>query len=159
MKKTSKSPIVLAILCAVGVHTVIFTDAGHRMQGAITESASTVNVSDSSLVLNEDTISLVVQKDISQATKINASLNYNGEAIALSQPKSSLGNIIIKNEDYSENISVTLAWPTDIAKGTVMATWKMTILVPEIHTINLSDVQIDSTTWIIKLSTKGTGEF
>jgi len=109
MKKTSKSPIVLAILCAVGVHTVIFTDAGHRMQGAITESASTVNVSDSSLVLNEDTISLVVQKDISQATKINASLNYNGEAIALSQPKSSLGNIIIKNEDYSENISVTLA--------------------------------------------------
>jgi hypothetical protein len=37
--------------------------------------------------------------------------------------------------------------------------WKITKSLPEIHTINLSDVQIESTEWVIKLSTQGTGEF
>ena len=86
MKKVRKtSPIILAVLCAVGVHTVLFTDAGHRMQGAITESSSYVSVSDSSLVLEGDTISLIIQKDITKVTEIGASLTYNDISLSLSK--------------------------------------------------------------------------
>jgi len=78
-KKHRTSSLILAILCAVGVHTVLFTDAGHRIQGDITKSSAEDSISDSSLVLDGNTISLIVQKDISRATKITASLTYNTE--------------------------------------------------------------------------------
>lgn len=37
-KRSIKAPIILAVLCAIGVHTVLFTDAGHRLQSSIIES-------------------------------------------------------------------------------------------------------------------------
>jgi len=158
MKKTRHaSPIILAVLCAVWVHTILFTDAGHRMQGAITETS--VEVSDSHLVRNNDTISLVVQKDIPKVTQITASLVYNSEWITLSQPESAFGKITRENEDYSENILLIFNTETDIKKGIELAKWKITKVLPEIHTVNLTDVQVESSLGTINLSTKGTGEF
>jgi hypothetical protein len=55
------------------------------MQGAITESSTDISVSDSSLILDGDTISFVVQKDISKAKKVNASLTYNDTSLSLSK--------------------------------------------------------------------------
>lgn len=158
MKKIHRaSPIILAVLCAVWVHTVLFTDAGHRIQGAITET--NVEVSDSHLIHNNDTISLVVQKDIPKVTQITASLVYNSEWIALSQPESDFGKITRENEDYSENILLIFNTETDIKKGTELAKWKITKVLPEIHTVNLTDVQAESSLGTINLSTEGTGEF
>jgi len=160
MKKKSKaSPIILAVLCAVWVHTILFTDAGHRIQGAITESWVSINTSDSSLILSGDTISLVVQKDITKVKKITASITYNNESITLSKPESTVGTITTKNEDYNQDITLALSPSKDITKGTVLVTWKITKVLPEIHTVNLSDVQVESSEWVINLSTRGTGEF
>ena len=160
MKKSRHtSPIILAVLCAVWVHTILSTDAGHRMQGAITESSTSVSVSDTSLQLNGDNISLVVQKDIPKVSKITASLLYNSESLSLSEPKTEVGDITKQAEEYSDTITIIFPTPTDITKGTTIAHWKITKVLPEIHTINLSDVQIESAEWIINLSTKGTGEF
>jgi hypothetical protein len=112
------------------------------MQGAITEAST--EVSDSSLILSEDTISLIVQKDIPKVTKISASLMYNTESITLSKAKSVLGNITQTTEDYSNDINISLDTPKDIKKGTALATWKITKSLPEIHTINLSEMQVES---------------
>jgi hypothetical protein len=115
------------------------------MQGAITESSSEVNTAHSHLVKNGDTISLILQKDISKANKITASIAYDNESLSLSQPESTLGTITVQNEDYSDTLQLTLSVSKDITKGTVLAMWKITKSLPEIHTINLSDVQIEST--------------
>jgi len=40
-----------------------------------------------------------------------------------------------------------------------VATWKIEKVLPEIHTVNLSGVNIETLDGIISLSTKGTGEF
>lgn len=158
MKKSRHaSPIILAVLCAVWVHTILFTDAGHRMQGAITEAGT--EISDSSLILEWDLVSLIVQRDIPKVTKISASLMYDTESMTLSEAKSILGNITDSTEDYSDNITIMFDAPKDIKKGTILATWKITKSLPEIHTINLSEVQIQSWEENISLSTRGTGEF
>lgn len=160
MKKIRKtSPVILAVLCAVGVHTVLFTDAGHRMQGAITESSADISVSDSSLILDGDTISFVIQKDIYQAKEITASLSYNDTSLTLSKPESSFGSIQNQSEEYTQDVIITSESPKDLKKWTVLAVWKITKILPEIHTINLSDVQVKTSEEIINLSTKGTGEF
>lgn len=156
-KKHRASPIILAVLCAVWVHTILFTDAGHRMQGAITEAST--EVSDSILILDGNTISLAVQKDIPSVSKIAASLVYDNESITLSQGQSVLGKITQTTEDYSNNMSITIASPKNLTKGTIVATWEITKSLPEIHTINLSEVQIESWEGNISLSTQGTGEF
>ena len=117
MKKVRKtSPIILAVLCALGVHTVLFTDAGHRMQGAITENSTDISMSDSSLVLDGDTISFVVQKDISQAKEITASLFYNDTSLTLSKPESSFGSIQNQTEEYTQNIMIISESPKDLKK-------------------------------------------
>jgi len=157
-KKYIKAPVILAILCAVGVHTVLFTDAGHRIQWAITESWVTIT-SDASLALNNWILSLKLQKDVTNATQITTSLGYNDEALVLSSPKSTLGAITIKNEDFSQNMTLILKNPTNLTKGTVLATWKVTKVLPEIQTINLSNTQIKTSEGTQDLSTEGTGEF
>lgn len=113
------------------------------MQGAITEAST--EASDSSLILNGDTISLVLQKNITQAKKITASILYDNTSITLSKPESTMGNITSTNEDFSDNITLNISTPKDIMKGTVLATWKVTKVLPQIHTVNLSDVQVEST--------------
>jgi hypothetical protein len=100
-----------------------------------------------------------VQKDISKAKKVNASLTYNDTSLSLSKWESSLGNIQDQAEEYTQDIIISFESPKEIKKWTVLATWKITKILPEIHTINLSDVQIETSEWKIYLSTKGTGEF
>lgn len=157
-KKSIKAPVILAILCAIGVHTVLFTDAGHRIQWAITESWVTV-MPDVALTLNNGTLSLKLQKDIPSATKITASLGYNDESLVLSSPESTLGVITIINEDFSQNMTLTLKNPINLSKGTILATWKVTKVLPEIQTINLTNTQIKTSDGTQDLSTEGTGEF
>ncbi len=157
-RKHHTSPIILALLCAVWVHTVLFTDTGHRLQGAITES-SEVSMSDSQLILNGDTVSLIVQKDITKVTRLTAALMYNDKSITLSKPESAFGKITEQSEDYNRVVTLAFTSPQDIKKGTTLAAWKITKVLPEIHTINLTDVQIESSEWLINLSTRGTGEF
>ncbi|MCB9806623.1 hypothetical protein H6768_01775 [Candidatus Peribacteria bacterium] len=53
MKKSRiTSPIILAVLCAVGVHTVLFTDTGHQLQSAIVESDTSSHAE--AHLINED---------------------------------------------------------------------------------------------------------
>ncbi len=157
-KKSIKAPVILAILCAVGVHTVLFTDAGHRLQWAITESGVTVTP-DAALVLKNGTLSLALKKDIANATKITASLGYDDGSLVLSSPESTAGIITTKNEDFSQNITITLKNPTNLPNNTILTTWKVTKVLPEIQTINLSDTHIETTAGTQSLSTEGTGEF
>jgi hypothetical protein len=71
-------------------------------------------------------------------------LIYDTESMSLSEAKSLLGTITQITEDYSDIITIVLNTPKDIKKGTTLATWKITKSLPEIHTINLSEVQIES---------------
>ena len=157
-KKSIKAPIILAILCAVGVYTVLFTDAGHRIQGAISESWVTVE-SDTSLIIKNEALSLMLKKDINNVTKITASLGYNDESLVLSAPESTSGTIRTENEDYSQQVIFNLDTPKNLSKGTILATWKITKVLPEIQTINLSEVQVVTSEGFQDLSTEGTGEF
>jgi hypothetical protein len=58
-KRSIKAPIILAILCAVGVHTVLFTDTGHRLQNSIIES-DTSSHAEAHLVADGATLALKV---------------------------------------------------------------------------------------------------
>ncbi len=85
-----------------------------------------------------------MQKDITKATRAVAVLMYNHESLSLSKPQSNFGKIIEQSEEYSNSITLTFSSPQDITQGTILATWEISEALPEIHTINLTDVQIES---------------
>jgi len=88
-KKSYKTPIILAILCAVGVNTVLFTDSGHRLQSAIVESDTTSHA-EAHLVTGEKSVSFRVNVTATNVTKIEGTLNYDDTSIILSNPVSSV---------------------------------------------------------------------
>jgi len=115
--------------------------------------------SDTSLIIKNEALSLMLKKDINNVTKITASLGYNDESLVLSAPESTSGTIRTENEDYSQQVIFNLDTPKNLSKGTILATWKITKVLPEIQTINLSEVQVVTSEGFQDLSTEGTGEF
>jgi hypothetical protein len=90
MKKHSlKTPIILAMLCAVGVHTVLFTDSGHRLQSAIVESDTTSHA-ETHLVASEKKLEFKVNVTATNVSKIEGTLNYDDTALILSDASSSV---------------------------------------------------------------------
>lgn len=158
-KKHLSSPIILAVLCAVWVHTVLFTDAWHRMQWAITETAIDKNTAESHLILTGDILTLVIEKDIQNVTKMTASLAYNEESLELIEGENSFGKIIKTPEESDQDITLISATPKNIKTGTPVIQWKIKRLLPEIHVINLSNVTFSTPEWEFYLSTRWTGEF
>jgi|GEM_PF-1064268 len=88
-KRKFKAPILLAVLCAVGVHTVLFTDSGHRLQSAIVESDMTSHA-EAHLVGDKTTLTFKVNVTATNVTKITGTLSYDDESIILSKPSSPL---------------------------------------------------------------------
>ena len=159
MKKRSiTSPIILAVLCAVGVHTVLFTDSGHRLQSAIVESDTTSHA-EAHLVASEKNVTFKVNVTATNVTKIEGTLNYDDESVILSNAVSSVWNITIADQDFSKKVTLTFPKPTNIQKGDTLVTWTMTPVLPEVHSINLTDVTITMTDGENPLTTEGTGEF
>lgn len=159
MKRRSiTSPIILAVLCAVGVHTVLFTDSGHRLQSAIVESDTTSHA-EAHLVASEKNVVFKVNVTATNVTRIEWTLNYDDESVILSNPVSSVWSIAIANQDFSKKVTLTFPKPTNIQKGDTLVTWTMTPILPEVHSINLTDVTITMTDGENPLTTEGTGEF
>lgn len=156
-----KTPsIILAVLCAVGIHTVLFTDAGHRMQGAITESGVEKSKPDSYLEYKNGVVSFIISKDLKSVEKISASLSYDTGSIALIPSKNQwLWEFSQKNDDYSENIVINFTEPTQISPGTILASWNTTDVHAGTHVINLSEVSVESNGSTQSLNTRGTGTF
>lgn len=160
MKKHSlKSPIILAVLCAVGVHTVLFTDSGHRLQSAIVES-DTRSHAEAHLVAGEKNLVFKVNVTATNVTNIEGTLSYDDESIILSNVNSPLGIVSVIDEDYTKKITLKFPNPTTIHKGDKLITWTMTPVLPETHAINLTSVSIHMTDGGDRpLTTEGTGEF
>ena len=90
MRKNSiKSPIILALLCALGIHTVLFTNTGHRLQSAIVESDTTSHAQ-AHLVAEEKKLDFRVNVTATNVTKIEGTLTYDDTSLILSQPVSLL---------------------------------------------------------------------
>lgn len=157
-KRSITSPVILAILCAVGVHTVLFTDSGHRLQSAIVESDTTSHA-EAHLVASEKNVTFKVNVTATNVTKIEGTLNYDDESVILSNPVSWVWNITIADQDFSKKVTLTFPKPTNIQKGDTLVTWTMTPVLPEVHSINLTDVTITMTDGENPLTTEGTGEF
>jgi len=97
-RKIKKIPtLLLGILCAVAVHTVLFTDSGHRLQSAIVESDTTSHA-EAHLVADETSLAFRVNVTATNVTKIEGTLNYDDESIVLSNPVSPFGEITIARE-------------------------------------------------------------
>lgn len=89
-QKIKKLPtLLLGILCAVGVHMVLFTDSGHRLQSAIVESDTTSHA-EAHLVAGEDNLEFRVNVTATNVTKIEGILNYDDTSLVLSNPRSSV---------------------------------------------------------------------
>ena len=157
-RRSITSPIILAVLCAIGVHTVLFTDSGHRRQSAIVESDTTSHA-EAHLVASEKSVAFKVNVTATNVTKIEGTLNYDDESIILSNAQSSVGTITTVDENFSKKITLTFPKPTNIQKGDTLVTWTMTPVLPEVHSINLTDVTITMTDGENPLTTEGTGEF
>jgi len=69
IKRRLTSPLILGILCAVGVHTVLFTDNGHRLQTAIVESDTTSHA-EAHLVASDTALEFKVNITATNVTKI-----------------------------------------------------------------------------------------
>lgn len=82
------------MLCAVAVHTVLFTDTGHRLQSAIVESDTTSHA-EAHLVAGTGSLSFKVNVSATNVTKIQGTLNYDDESLTLGNPVSPLGKVII----------------------------------------------------------------
>jgi hypothetical protein len=63
------------------------------------------------------------------------------------------------DEDFSKKVTITFPKPTNITKGDTLISWTMTPVVPETHSINLTEVTIHMTDGVLPLTTEGTGEF
>lgn len=85
-RRSITSPIILAVLCAVGVHTVLFTDAGHRLQSSIVES-DTSSHAEVHLVADGNSLALKVNVTATNVTKIEGTLLYDDGSIVLSDPR------------------------------------------------------------------------
>ena len=160
MKKRSlKSPIILAILCAVGIHSVLFTDAGHKLQSAIVES-DTSSHAEAHLIAGNKKLEFKVNVTATNVTSIEGTLNYDDESVILSNPQSPVGAVTVSDSDFTKKVVITFATPTNIHIGDTLITWTMTPVVPEVHSINLTDVAIHMTDGGDRpLTTEGTGEF
>jgi hypothetical protein len=160
MKKNSlkKSPIILAVLCALGVNTVLFTNTGHRLQSAIVES-DTSSHAEAHLVADEKKLVLKVNVTATNVTKIEGTLNYDDESIILSKPLPTSGQVTITDTDFSKKVVLSFPTPTSIHKGDTLISWTVTPVLPESHTINLTDVTIHMVDGDKPLTTEGTGEF
>lgn len=159
MKKSSlKSPIILAILCAIGVHTVLFTNTGHRLQSAIVESDTTSHA-EAHLVANEGKLSFKVNVTATNVTKIEGTINYDTGGIELANLDSNVGELSISDEDFAKKVVLNFPSPTNIRKGDTLITWTLNPLMQEVHSINLTDVTIHMTDGDKALTTEGTGEF
>ena len=157
-KRSIKAPIILAVLCAIGVHTVLFTDAGHRLQSSIIES-DTSSHAEAHLVADEWTLALKVNVTATNVTKIEGTLLYDDESIVLSNPQENFWVLKIEDWEFFKRFSIIFWDIANITKWDTLVNWKMTPLLPEAHSINLTDVKIYMTDGTKSLTTEGTGEF
>lgn len=158
-KRRITSPIILALLCAIGFHSVLFTDTGHRLQSAIVES-DTSSHAEAHLVTGNKKLEFKVNVTATNVTSIEGTLSYDDESIILSEAHSSVGEVIFVDEDYTKKVIIKFPKPTTIHKGDTLIGWKMTPILPETHVINLTNVDIHMTDGGDRpLTTEGTGEF
>ncbi|MBP6920955.1 hypothetical protein KBB89_00175 [Candidatus Gracilibacteria bacterium] len=150
--------LLLGVLCAVGVHMVLFTDSGHRLQSAIIESDTTSHA-EAHLVASEENLSFKVNVTATNVTKIEGTLSYDDTSLLLANPTSPLGKIAITEEGFSKKVSLTFGQPQNIRKGDTIITWAMSPILPEVRSINLTEVSLFMTDGIEQLTTEGTGEF
>lgn len=150
--------LLLGVLCAVGVHMVLFTDSGHRLQSAIVESDTTSHA-EAHLVAGDENLSFKVNVTATNVTKIEGTITYDDTSLVLSNPNSLVGNMTITDGDFSKKVTVTFPSPTNIRKGDTLSTWTMTPILPEVHSINLTEVSLTMTDGVEQLTTEGTGEF
>lgn len=73
----------------MGVHMVLFTDSGHRLQSAIVESDTTSHA-EAHLVAGDDSLEFRVNVTATNVTKIEGILNYDDTSLVLSNPRSSV---------------------------------------------------------------------
>lgn len=137
---------------------VLFTDSGHRLQSAIVESDTTSHA-EAHLVAGDDSLEFRVNVTATNVTKIEGILNYDDTSLVLSNPRSSVWNMTITDSDFSKKVTVTFSSPTNIRKGDTLATWTMAPILPEVHSINLTEVSLTMTDGVKQLTTEGTGEF
>jgi len=149
---------LLGALCAVGVHMVLFTDSGHRLQSAIIESDTTSHA-EAHLVAGDESLEFRVNVTATNVTKIEGTITYDDTSLVLSDPRSPVGNMTITDGDFSKKVTVTFASPTNIRKGDTLASWMIIPILPEVHSINLTEVSLTMTDGVQQLTTEGTGEF
>lgn len=153
------APAFLGILCAVGVFSVLFTDAGHRLQGAIIES-NTTEFSEAHLIAEEKKLSLKINVSASNVTKIEGTLLYDDESVVLSNPISQVWELLLVDEGVRKKFTLLFSKPTTIYKWSTLITWSLTPVLPESHAINLVNMNIYMTDdGVLKLTSEGTGEF
>lgn len=157
-RRSITSPIILAVLCAVGVHTVLFTDAGHRLQSSIVES-DTSSHAEVHLVADGNSLALKVNVTATNVTKIEGTLLYDDGSIVLSDPRENFWLLKIEDQEFGKKFSLIFWDVSNITKWDTLATWKMTPVLPESHSVNLTDVKIYMTDGTQRLTTEGTGEF
>ena len=154
-----KAPIILlSVLCAIGVHVLLFTNGGHRLQSSILESDTTSHA-EAHLVASEKILDFKVNVTATNITKITGILTYDDESLVLTEPRSPLGTINVEDADSSKQITLTFPQPISIRKGDTLISWTLTPVLPETHAINLNNVTIFMTDGDESLTTEGTGEF
>ncbi|MCB9806622.1 hypothetical protein H6768_01770 [Candidatus Peribacteria bacterium] len=71
-----------------------------------------------------------------------------------------MATVDISDSDFTKKITLTFPKPTNIHKGDTLITWTMSPILPEVHSVNLTDVTIYMTDEGKRsLTTEGTGEF
>lgn len=158
MKKYFTTPIIIAALCALGIHTVLFTDAGHRLQSSIIES-DTSSHAQAHLVAKNGSLSLKVNVTADNVTGIVGTILYDDESLVLNKPLAPRWRLEITDAEFTKKFHLTFPTPTNITKWDTILTWDLTALLPAANTINLIDVTLQMADGDQDLSTEGTGEF
>ncbi len=160
MKKRSRiiTPILLAGVCAIGVHMVLFTDAGHRLQSAIVES-NTTSRADTYLSVENNFLSWNINISATNVTSIEADLSYNPETLYVKDLNSPLGEVQIIEEGFSRKLILSFSEPISIQKNTTILTATAEKILPDTHLININNVIFHMTDGDVGLSSEGTGTF
>lgn len=157
MRSTKTPLITLAILCALWTHVFLFTDIGHRLQSSAVESLATTTA-DSTLSIEWNTLVWRIHTPYSRVHTITGTLQYDTTSLFVDTGTSSLGVLTETSLEWWKSLEITLS-DQDIASGDILAQWDIVPVVPEIHTVNLLDVEIISQENAYQLTTTGTGEF
>lgn len=153
--------IVPAFLIAMGMNTLLFTDAGHRVQSSIVNYQWAVE-SNMSVTVDQNLVgSIRSNTTFNNIDALHVTLLFDPDALFLDQITSDIpgASIIVLTDTSPQTLSISFSEPTTIEANANILDYQIIKLTTEPRNINLSSVYFEKEWVRYELSSTGSDLF